>query len=167
MDNQAALPLKALLLIGKLGLKVIPSYDSASGYDKRAICNGCGAGGWKFDIIPDNILGLKIKEACDAHDWMYHFGLTLEDKETADDAFLWNLNRLIDKGNIFLRYFRRKIALGYYEGVKFFGERAFLADKEGINKVVYTPEDLLNAKVSNVMYSHMEKKLFKTHAEIS
>ena len=37
------------------------------------ITNGCGPGGWKFDLVPDTIWGLSIKDECNNHDVDWHF----------------------------------------------------------------------------------------------
>lgn len=99
---------------------------------KAEICNGCGSASAKFDFIPDSIYGLKIRPACDIHDYMYHVGRrTLADKEEADRVFLNNLLRLIEADNGWLKMFRRRRALKYYEGVTAFGGPAYW---EGKNK---------------------------------
>lgn len=51
-----------------------PEYDELSPEDKARIVNGCGPGGWKFDVVPDNILGVTIKEPCNRHDFAYYLG---------------------------------------------------------------------------------------------
>lgn len=65
-----------------------PEYDELSPEDKARICNGCGPGGWKIDVIPDNLLGASIREACDRHDMAYHLG---RDKDEADRDFIANM----------------------------------------------------------------------------
>ena len=100
--------------------------------------NGCGPGGWKFDLIPDTMYGLSVVEACNIHDWMYLHGQTLEDKDRADRVFKNNVIRLIDSRtsknwfsqNIIkpLRYRRAKT---YYESVSHFGGPAFWKGKKG------------------------------------
>lgn len=105
------------------------SFKSASTVERDKICNGCGAANSKFDFVPDSIYGLKICSACDIHDWMYHFGETIEDKEQADRVFLNNLLRLIEAQtgtlNRLLKPLRRRRALKYYEAVVAFGGPAF------------------------------------------
>lgn len=101
--------------------------------ERNKICNGCGAANSKFDFVPDSIYGLKISEACNRHDWMYHFGKTIEDKEQADRVFLNNLLRLIEAQtgtlNRLLKPLRRRRALKYYEAVVAFGGPAFWSGK--------------------------------------
>lgn len=110
------------------------SYKDAPEGLKELICNGCGSAQAKFDFIPDSIYGLLIKEACQIHDWMYHIGITLEDKQEADRVFLNNLLRLIEaqKGafNKVLKPLRRRRALKYYEAVNAFGGPAYWSNKD-------------------------------------
>ena len=109
--------------------------SSSDGYKKLTpdikarICNGCGAKGM-FDFVPDNIYGLQICEACNIHDYDYLMGKVLTDKHKADIRFLGNMMILINRGNIILRFFRRRVALTYYEAVRELGDSAFWAGKE-------------------------------------
>ena len=112
------------------------SYKRASAKKKKSICNGCGPGGWKFDLVPDKIYGLVITPACNVHDWMYYEGETKDDKSRADTIFLENILLLINnaysesnswwKGLI--RWVRRRRAYKYYEAVADFGKSSY---KEG------------------------------------
>jgi uncharacterized protein DUF1353 len=116
------------------------SYRAAQPEEKEKIVNGCGPGGWKFDLVPDTLWGLKVTKACNIHDWMYHFGQTLDDKKKADRVFLNNMLRLIDaktKWRI-VRRLRRRRARIYYEAVKRYGAPSFWSNK---NK----PDELLSA----------------------
>lgn len=106
------------------------SYTQASCAKKSQVCNGCGSSKAKFDFVPDSIYGLKIKAACDRHDWMYHVGATIEDKEEADRTFLNNCLRLIEaRSNRFIKPLRRRRALKYYEAVVVFGGPAYWKGK--------------------------------------
>lgn len=105
------------------------SYLEASPEVRAAVCNGCGAGGWKFDIIPDNLYGLDISEACNIHDWMYTVGETEADKVEADQLFLENMYRLINGGAWLLKGVRRRAAKGYFESVSHCGAAAFWQGK--------------------------------------
>lgn len=94
------------------------------------ICNGCGAAGWKGGLIPDHLLWLSIRDACDIHDYMYHVGTCLADKEEADRVFLNNMLRIIEAESIWiLKRWRRHMAMDYYGAVKDFGGPFFWADK--------------------------------------
>lgn len=98
---------------------------------KEQVVNGCGPGGWKFDIIPDSIFFLSIHDACDIHDWMYTIGQTNADKDEADRVFLNNCLRLINEagGCSLVKYIRRIKAKEYYEAVHLFGGPAFWTGK--------------------------------------
>jgi len=99
--------------------------------------NGCGAKGWKFDIVPDTIYGLRVTDACNIHDVMYAVGETLEDKKVADRVLLNNLERIIKYHTKWrwLRWLRRQRAKKYYAAVKHFGGPAYWAGKEGQNHI--------------------------------
>jgi len=92
------------------------------------VTNGCGARklGW---MVSDRLWGLKVTEACRIHDWMYHHGQHIRDKDEADRVFLNNLNRLINGGTRYLKLLRRVRALSYYLAVRFFGGPAFWSGK--------------------------------------
>ena len=79
----------------------------------------CGAGeGWAEKVVPDNILGLRITPACSIHDYMFAVGTDIEDFYEANRVFHNNLYRLIQEGTWVLRFWRRRIADGYYEAVQ-------------------------------------------------
>lgn len=98
------------------------------------VVNGCGPGGWKYDLVPDTILGLKVTESCNIHDWMYNEGATGADKRLADLALRENLLATIKsaKGplNWLLRYHRTIRAYEYYVAVSLGGDAAFWKGKE-------------------------------------
>lgn len=96
---------------------------------RKGVCNGCGTkglGGW---IVPDTLYGLSIEKACDIHDWMYAEGKGIEDKESADRAFLNNMLRIIEAESKWLAFFRRSRAMSYYSVVRDFGGPAFWKGK--------------------------------------
>lgn len=94
------------------------------------MCNGCGSDGSWFRP-PSKIYGTSIIEACIIHDHAYHIGVTHEDKEEADRAFLNNINRLIDRRNKWYKptKLQRWRAKRYYQAVKYFGGPAFWKNK--------------------------------------
>ena len=53
--------------------------------------NGCGTSGWKGKLVPDTIYGHNISEPCKIHDYEYHIGTILDEKEKADHRFYCNL----------------------------------------------------------------------------
>jgi hypothetical protein len=99
---------------------------------KKEICNGCGAKGWKFDIIPDTIWGLNITLACDIHDYMYYIGTSQEDKDYADILLFINLIKIIDANtdNIFIKILRHNRAYVYYQAVALAGNEAYWEGKD-------------------------------------
>ncbi len=117
-------------------------------YSKEALeelVNGCGPRGWKGRYIPDSLIGVSIKEACNIHDFMYAFGEKEEDREQADRVLLNNMMRTVEacSGNWFSRWIRRKLALHYYGVVRDMGGTYFWHDKnpEG---TVKNPEEVFN-----------------------
>ena len=98
---------------------------------KRKLVNGCGTGGWLGKIVPETIYGLSVKAACNIHDYMYHVGETMADKEEADNVFLNNMIRIIDANTRywFMRRLRYNRARVYYEAVEHFGGPAFWSEK--------------------------------------
>lgn len=50
----------------------------------KRITNGCGASGWKVDIIPDTIYGLSIRYECNDHDIDWHFAESWEEALAAN-----------------------------------------------------------------------------------
>lgn len=97
------------------------------------VCNGCGSASAKIDFVPDRIYGTYIGEACHIHDWMYHEGSTIDDKDEADRSFLNNILRLIKKRRKWYKpmFLMRTRAKNYYNGVKLFGGPAFWDGKPG------------------------------------
>jgi hypothetical protein len=107
-------------------------YWTLSQVQRKAICNGCGAGKLLGLVVPDNILGVNITEACDIHDFMYATGKTIGDKYLADRVFLNNMVRLIlaDKSDdLLLRKRRLDGAQVYYDMVHRFGGPFYWANK--------------------------------------
>ena len=103
---------------------------------RKELCNGCGPKGFGF-LVPDTFYLLNISEACNIHDFMYSTGLTIEDKNEADRAFLNNANRMIDAKTWFppLRFLRKRRALKYYMAVHLFGGDAYWAGKNDPNEL--------------------------------
>jgi len=101
----------------------------------KQIINGCGPGGWKIDLVPDSIFGCDISMACNIHDFMYHMGSTIEDKDRADRVFLNNMSRLVMRDSYnwyskWLMYLRLHYVKRYYQAVSIFGGSAFWDSKE-------------------------------------
>lgn len=107
-------------------------YVNAPEILKQKIAGGCGPGGFGDFLVPDTIWGLCITPACAIHDWEYHFGLTEEDKQIADDNFRDNMFRMIKAvdGWWLLKMLRRRRAMTYYWFVVNCGGPAFWDGKE-------------------------------------
>jgi len=99
----------------------------------KKICNGCGPGGWKYDLVPDKIGTFEIKPACQPHDWMFGFGRkTKKCFKFCNLVFKYNLKQLNKQTKSFWRsyllnpliillYVRgvsNKIALSYFFNTK-------------------------------------------------
>jgi len=117
--------------VEKYDLHYSESFRDATDAERAAICNGAGAAnGLKF---PNTFYGLDVKIAFDVHDWDYHHGKTMDDKDKADKYMLLNLMEIIESQKGFvaavLKPLRRRRALFYYEMVVTFGNDAFFAGK--------------------------------------
>ena len=101
-------------------------YDLITSIDKYE-SNGCGSKDILGAIIPDSLYGLDILSACDIHDLMYSDGGTDTDREEADNLFLENMNRLIDKSksNKLIKVLRIVKSKIYYMAVRLFGHFYF------------------------------------------
>jgi len=109
-------------------------YSNIFGEYKNAICNGCGSKGLGGFFVPNTLWGLSIKESCNIHDFMYFAGESIDDKNSADRAFLNNMIRTIDANKSWrvVNYLRKNRAFIYYKIVKTFGGPAFW-DKKNAN----------------------------------
>jgi len=110
-------------------LSAPPEFWSLSPAAREEICNGCGPGGWKGMLVPDNLLGCDINECCDIHDYEYAVGTTEEERLIADLRFLENMMICIenDHTELTLTITRRELALGYFMAVRGHGARYFSA----------------------------------------
>ena len=124
-------------------LKSMYGYEDASKKKRELICNGCGTGGWKGWLVPDTIYGLSVANACHVHDWMYHFGMADYGKKLADEMFLDNMYTIIDAHSWWFRWVRKRRAYKYFLAVEYFGEKAYMANKNGVNEdIKVTAKDL-------------------------
>ena len=96
---------------------------------------GCGPASWKFDLVPDKLLGLDINQECKYHDYGYEVGETVEDKELHDRILRNNITRKVLAQTSFVGRVLKKprLALGlfYYFMVHNFGGAAFWEGKNG------------------------------------
>ena len=114
-------------------LECSDEYMTALTEVRHQVVNGCGPGGWKYDLIPDHLYGLSIHEACDIHDWDYAVGVSDADKVAADERFLRNLNAIINAyhgWHSFLNFRRRVVAYAFYKAVALAGDESFWSGKE-------------------------------------
>jgi len=82
-----------LMDLEAVGILFAPhSFAVADSSELSEVCNGAGTDGLD---VPDSFFGLKITDAADIHDWMYHNASTAEDKWIADFVFLINMLVLI------------------------------------------------------------------------
>ena len=100
------------------------SYWDASEEELDKYTGGCGPGKLGDWFVPDTMLGESVFLACQIHDWMYHIGITAEDKKWSDLLFLLNMTILVDDGDS-LDFIRLRTVMTYYEAVSFGGKGAF------------------------------------------
>ena len=108
-----------------------PDYWTFPARALNEIANGCGAGKLGDLLVPDTVYGLSIRPACRVHDFMYHFGADLEDKEEADRVFMNNMIRIVNAAGGFrwLRWLRLRRCRKYYFAVACLGGPAFWRGK--------------------------------------
>lgn len=92
---------------------------------KNNLCNGCGPQGNIFHRllsagIPDNFLGLSIKEACNIHDYCRIVDM---DQKEGDNLFLDNMSSLIDNYGGPLEGVRHWMAFHYWLAVRCWKKR--------------------------------------------
>jgi len=118
--------------LAKAGVLYAPANFLIASEDRLdEISNGCGAADSWFRP-PKRIYGTLIVYACIIHDWMYHFGLSEEDKVDADRIFKGNMNRLVTRDSD--KWYKptklqRIRVLFYYSMVGWFGHEAFWKGK--------------------------------------
>jgi hypothetical protein len=119
----------------RVTLYVPEGYYNITSEEKLVICNGCGPGNWKFDIVPDTIYGLSIAEVCNVHDYMYYHGIDTKDKWFADAVFLLNGCLLVmwTADTRLMRVLRTMRMVWYYLAVATFGDKAFRKYEQGVN----------------------------------
>lgn len=87
-----------------------PEYWKLTLKEHKEICNGAGPKGYG-PLVPDTIWGLNITQAANIHDYMYHTGKTIKDKEEADRVFLNNMNRIIQES------IKKKLDLNFFQAL--------------------------------------------------
>jgi len=112
-------------------IDVDPRFLNTSLAELMYICNGCGAKEALIDFVPDTIYGMSVRPACNPHDFGYHIGKTIEDKQREDRRMLNNTLRLIQirSANRVMKFLRTKRAVKYYMAVDLMGGPAFWSGK--------------------------------------
>lgn len=108
-------------------LKYPAEYAMIPESKKVQICNGCGPKGWKGELVPDQLLGVSIAEACNIHDFQFHVGGDELDRKYADDVFKTNMYALINRaaGPRHKLYARKVMAWWYWWTVRRLGKPHF------------------------------------------
>lgn len=103
------------------------SYRRANRRVRDRYCNGCGgAGSWLAWLVPNHILGVCVRPACNIHDWMYAHAKRRRDKFWADLILLCNLLILCwYGGGAWLYPLRAVCCLIYYLAVTVGGRRFY------------------------------------------
>lgn len=88
--------------------------------------NGCGSG-WKEPLVPDELGGIDISEACGIHDYEYEIGGTEEDREISNLNFLCNMVLIIRRDDTWMTNegVALKWAMHYYMAVEEYGKEYF------------------------------------------
>ena len=115
---------------------------------ERFLQGGCGPQGWKIDLVPDNLLGLDIRDCCRIHDAMYSFGTDSigvagneDHRNMCDRVFLNNLVRTV-RGAAgqwwWTRRLRLRLARRYYGAVQIFGGPPYWDGKNTVGTFIET-----------------------------
>jgi hypothetical protein len=106
-------------------INVHPDFLQTDFAELLEICNACGAAGSKLPV-PQTVYGLDIRPMCHPHDFEYHVGKTIADKEVADRRMRNNGHRVIRlRSGWLLAGLRRMRVHTYYVMVNNFGGEAF------------------------------------------
>jgi hypothetical protein len=97
------------------GLLAPESYWTLHEDEKYEITNGCGPSR-ATSLVPNTIMGVNIRAACDIHDYTYAQSETVKSREEADFLFSYNMRRLVD----------RKLESGFFRSLAYFGVDLYL-----------------------------------------
>ncbi|MFN8790091.1 MAG: hypothetical protein ACK5Y2_01395 [Bdellovibrionales bacterium] len=112
------------------GLLAPESYWTLHEDEKYEIINGCGPAR-ATSLVPNTIMGINIKAACDIHDYTYAKPNTVKSREEADFLFSYNMRRLVDR-KLEVGVFRSLAYLGvdlYLMAVRLFGGNYFEGER--------------------------------------
>jgi hypothetical protein len=99
------------------GLLAPESYWTLHEDEKYEITNGCGPSR-ATSLVPNTIMGVNIRAACDIHDYTYAQSETVKSREEADFLFSYNMRSLA--------YFGVDL---YLMAVRLFGGKYFIHRK--------------------------------------
>ncbi|MFT6633099.1 MAG: hypothetical protein ACJAS4_003068 [Bacteriovoracaceae bacterium] len=102
------------------GLIAPLSYWQAKGEKLDDQINGCGPSHLPSWIVPDSLIGVRVTESCNIHDWMYYKALSNSDLKKADEIFLKNLNRQIGSNKSVFNISRRTLSYIYFSAVRIY-----------------------------------------------
>jgi hypothetical protein len=111
---------KKIFKENKEGLIAPPSYWIKGHMNIQKQLNGCGPSLLPPWLVPDSLIGTKITESCNIHDWMYHEASTLKDYQKADEIFLKNLDKQIKNKSKILYFARKALSYIYYGAVRIY-----------------------------------------------
>lgn len=113
-------------------LRAIEEFWNMTPCDIRNYSNGLGYAGDRFDIIPDEVLGVDLSPARVIREIEYLFEETREDKDEADLNLLHNMNIINNTcSRVFLmKWLRRRIIFDHYSAVAGLGAVAFEKEEE-------------------------------------
>lgn len=91
------------------------------------VCGGCGPGGIGDYVVPDTVLFLNVRVACEVHDWCFAVWNYKAGFDKANNVFKNNMIRIIDQRTKWgwLKKHRYKRAYGNYWMVQHCGESFF------------------------------------------
>jgi len=109
--------------IKSLNLDVPKEFHTMDEPTLLMLMGGCGPGKFGDYFVPDTVYGMSIKAACAVHDLEYSIG---KDKVKADDRFLVNMRKIVDRSRFYLlKLLRQRRVLKYYWAVHVGGDSSF------------------------------------------
>ena len=74
-----------------------PGFDELTKEQRKEICNGCGPKGFGW-AVPDTIWLLKIRKACQYHDYRWYIATCYADLLDANELMIDDVQTLIETG---------------------------------------------------------------------
>jgi len=117
--------IETIMLAEEGKISVHPDFLKTDFAELLEICNACGAAGSKLPV-PQTAYGLDIRAMCHPHDFEYHVGDSVEEKDIADRRMHNNGRRIVRQNSGWvLRRLRFARVFTYYKTVHYFGGEAF------------------------------------------